>query len=472
MDEGALGWLESNGAAQFAKIVRKVPSLLTMSMKSLIILAPNDAAMERLQVKIGHPLIEIVEIPKVLEVFLNHFAIHPWQSTYPLFRSVTGFGFGSEAPDFKTLGVQHKTKIDQTDLAVISVVMVTAEQLADVTASDGLVNHLESLPYHIFLNIIEAGQIKGKDLVRLCSTSANLKEKCERPFEQTSEQGRVLETIPQLVYSRLLAKEFGITQPLPGKTVRETYVWYSRGGHLCQSIFRKFAEWKHMKAEAEEGRLEYPATIYDMLYETHHDGYTIGSWLLEDETTHYNWDQLSRYEQSKVYESLYPKKPWTLSQRYFFQTIFEDMENPERYVPEMPGYIEDYTPGIRYDYDLMKNEYFGIPDDARFKYAFEDATGLPVTILNTYPLLYSENLRTNPAMLDRDFLRKQIRHRTDELLHFINDNDETLPLRPELEAVRLTDPEIEFILDLHFRVLDPADPLKINSLATCEDILR
>jgi hypothetical protein len=72
------------------------------------------------------------------------------------------------------------------------------------------------------LNFIDTGKIKGKDLVRLCNTSSKLRQLCLKNREYTDAQGRILETIPQYVYSKAL-QEAGLKIE-PGDIPSENYV--------------------------------------------------------------------------------------------------------------------------------------------------------------------------------------------------------------------------------------------------------
>lgn len=130
-----LRWLETNGASEFAKLIRKMPSLLSLMGKSLVILAPNDAAIGRLQAKIGKLSDSNIQLPAIVEIFSNHFSTGPWRADYPMFKSITGFGFGAAPLDFKQLGVQQKAKIGQTDLAVIGVILIDNNQLVAASTS-------------------------------------------------------------------------------------------------------------------------------------------------------------------------------------------------------------------------------------------------------------------------------------------------------------------------------------------------
>jgi len=104
------------------------------------------------------------------------------------------------------------------------------EALQQQTANQQLSKNLESLPYDTFLNIIRQGDIKGTDLLYLCNTSTKLREYCNRSFQVKNKQGDVIQTIPNYLFTSLLADK-GI-QLLPGQDAKEIYKQKVVGGYV------------------------------------------------------------------------------------------------------------------------------------------------------------------------------------------------------------------------------------------------
>lgn len=62
-------------------------------------------------------------------------------------------------------------------------------------------------------------------------------------------------------------------------------------------------------------------------------------------------------------------------------------------------------------------------------------------------------------MLDREYLKTEMRQDMNALTYEMNDQI-------------LTDTEIDFLIDVHFKIMDVNHPLKINDLVTCENLIR
>jgi hypothetical protein len=70
-------------------------------------------------------------------------------------------------------------------------------------------NYLENLPYNVFVNIIDSGEIKGRDLVHLCNSSSKLRAMCLKTREFVDLQGKVYSVKTEYVYRRVL-EQLGI----------------------------------------------------------------------------------------------------------------------------------------------------------------------------------------------------------------------------------------------------------------------
>jgi len=63
--------------------------------------------------------------------------------------------------------------------------------------------YLENLPYDVFVNIIDQGQITGRDLIHLCNSSAKLRQICLKTRQSVDNQGKVYKSESQYVYRRI-----------------------------------------------------------------------------------------------------------------------------------------------------------------------------------------------------------------------------------------------------------------------------
>lgn len=236
---------------------------------------------------------------------------------------------------------------------------------------------------------------------------------------------------------------------------------------LCESILKKMAAWGRFDLDV---FTLYPvSSVYDLLYDPQENGN-------HDATGSYIINCFTRFQPyvSEIDDSLYEKYIDVvdkLTQSYIFG--YENLQK-SRVPMKKQDNIYNHISGLIYDYNLMK-EYFGIQDDDDFKRVYEAETDSTVEILKNYPRLFVAKLKENPHMADRDFLRQHIRGKVNGLMVFLNNSceqDPDEPWRDEIKAVDLTAAEIEFLLDVHFKILDPNHPLKINDLATVDNLTR
>jgi|SRR5579885_2322886 len=67
-------------------------------------------------------------------------------------------------------------------------------------------SYLENLPYDVFIKLIDAGNINGRDLVNLCDTSKKLRNYCLKDRQYTDRNGRIYKTDTEYVYRKFLEK--------------------------------------------------------------------------------------------------------------------------------------------------------------------------------------------------------------------------------------------------------------------------
>jgi hypothetical protein len=141
------------------------------------------------------------------------------------------------------------------------------------------------------------------------------------------------------------------------------------------------------------------------------------------------------------------------------------------YLFEMTDLLHDHVSGVIYNYDLAKREYERVYgedfSDEEFKKRYREEFEVEADVLHIYPILFVEEMKKFPLTFDRDYLRATIRRETDELITWLEDPEEEKGTG-EFEHLKLTDEEVEMLLDAHFRILDGA--LKINDLVTPENL--
>jgi len=266
-----------------------------------------------------------------------------------------------------------------------------------------------------------------------------------------------------------LRKDFNISYD---KSFGDPKLYYKRY-LLASSILNKIKRWTEADVDLYE---LYPTNnIYDLMYDLYSGNHeNVGVNII---------GQIDGMGQDVLDNFL------NLTHEYlFYYNLDEKSDDLEKYGIHIDSKILDNIPdhitGIVYDYDLMKNVYFKIEDDETFIKIYKEATGTDPEILRNYPQIYSSELRKHPKMLDRKYLHEHIRNNSDDHVDFINgeikadvensdnESDNEAEIIPGLLVPKLTDEEIEFLIDIHFRVLNPNDPLKINSLATLENLAQ
>jgi hypothetical protein len=84
-------------------------------------------------------------------------------------------------------------------------------------------NKMEMLDYNTFVNVILYGDIKGKDLINLCSSSRKLNEYCNRSFQPLNNQGMPYGEEQTQYLFRLLLNKAQVKIPL-GRSPRALYI--------------------------------------------------------------------------------------------------------------------------------------------------------------------------------------------------------------------------------------------------------
>jgi len=296
------------------------------------------------------------------------------------------------------------------------------------------------LPKDVFYKLIEDNDIRGKDLISLCVSNSKINYMCNGGNAQD-----------QQLFKRLLLKEFNITR---STNPREDYIKYSKQTLICQSILTKINEWRAFDISNFE--IHGVNNVYDLLYdpdypEDNDNHYAVGSYMIRSSVPVNNKYFIS---------SIYNDQLYILSPSYIFPYFDE---------------IYDHKFGIVYDYNYMKAYYEHMEErnltDTEFGKLFMQHQEISIDVLKNYPALFAAELRQNKYFTDRENLRNILRDRNDELMDFISQAvTEETGLEEDMKDLRWTDEEIEFILDLHFRVI--SNSLKITTIVTCENLMK
>ncbi len=206
-------FLESNGAVLFSKLLREVPILYRAisDPKLFLIFAPDDNIMRQFLKIVEKTAGSLLRSTAAIEVLGNHVMLAPPKNgTY---RSINGLTFNLPKEYRIRLGKKIDTVIDGVGVAIISRPIVLPAQVKKLLAvkTPGVIGTLD---YQNFLNLIQLGGLKGKDLIAFCLSNSAVNNMCNK----TDENGKD-------IFDRLLLTEFGLSRPYrQTHTSRESYV--------------------------------------------------------------------------------------------------------------------------------------------------------------------------------------------------------------------------------------------------------
>lgn len=169
-------------------------------------------------------------------------------------------------PNFNQLSAEQI----QTAYRLILSSGITKEQITKILKEkDNRYSYLENLPYNVFLKIIDAGEIKGKDLIALCNSSPILNGYCNRDYViKNQKTDQLVKIIPQYVFNKLLQKA-GI-RVLPKEIPRRVYI-------------REFVGGKVKKFDEDKDLLNIKGVKFILSYDNRHYSLTVNDELFEDE---------------------------------------------------------------------------------------------------------------------------------------------------------------------------------------------
>jgi hypothetical protein len=218
---------------------------------------------------------------------------------------------------------------------------------------------------------------------------------------------------------------------------------------LCQQLLDKLNLWRYEKLSMFQ--LYEAPNIFDLLYNDRANGN-------HDSTGSYMINQFTGVKDKKYMKDLNKLTPkgmfgeesvlFELTEDNGPDDSFEDREN------------------VIFDYKLLLSV---LKRNSKTFKEYERESDMNADMVKNYPKLYAAKLAENPIMHDMKFLHDNIRKKTNELVKFIIQEREEGT--STFEELILTDEEIDFILSLHRRILDPSDSLTIITLVECKYLI-
>ena len=255
-------------------------------------------------------------------------------------------------------------------------------------------------------------------------------------------------------YTSKLQEEFNYTLPMD----QDPEIFYKK--KFCKRLLNKIRKWGRMDVDV--FTLYETPNIYELLYNSEENGNhdATGSYII-NETTHYP-DVFKNHEEYQEYSEEINK----LSPIGIFgeESVLNEVISDAGALDVVDALADRES--LVYDYKLL-NEI--LERNGKTFEDYEQASGMTRQMIMNYPKLYAAKLAKNPAMLDMEFLHNIIRKRTNELVEFLLEGTELEDVTPE--ELLLTDEEIDFLLSIHRRILDPSDDLTIVSLVKCKNLV-
>ena len=250
-------------------------------------------------------------------------------------------------------------------------------------------------------------------------------------------------------YTAKLREEFKYTSPLSV----DPEILYKK--KFCKRLLEKINKWGNLQVDL--FTLYDAPNVYELLYNPEGNGNhdATGSHLI-NETTH--------YPDSKINKK-YLKELQRLSPIGMFgeeSVLNEVISDVGAY--DVVDALGDRDPLV-YDYKLLEEV---LKRNGKTFEEYEEASGMSRELFINYPKLYAAKLAENPAMHDMKFLHDNIRRKTNNLLEFLVEESE---LDLNVQELFLTDEEIDFLLSIHRRILNPNDNLTIISLVKCKNLI-
>lgn len=202
-------FLRDNGAYIFADLLPRLDPIKTNFRRLTMMLVPTDAAIHRLERNTGRPINELMQWSEGIDIIENHLSIQNLKSEWPVFTSVNDEMYGTSVEDIQKLGFVNFSQIGDIQIRIIDVVITNQRQLDRLKDAK---TSMVRLSRENFRNIVELGQLSGKDLIGFCLSSPAINTLCDKQ----DEHGRN-------IFNQLVEKEFKRQVP-KGESAREYYI--------------------------------------------------------------------------------------------------------------------------------------------------------------------------------------------------------------------------------------------------------
>lgn len=363
-----------------------------------------------------------------------------------------------DSPKFKALS-------EGEQLAVLEQIILTGEILRDELYQLYNTSNLENvsvgptltnLPYEVFVNLIQAGQLEGKDLIQLCNSSAKLREYCDRSFVLNDGQ-----QISQYVF-RLALQAIKIdTDKIIAKysvkgrvlTPKDIYIYYTIGdGVYYDDLAEKLRHVVDIAVERFGWRLEFPKTLGDLLYYQSDYGFEfLGRGGNKDDPDY----TLFNHGHNAIYE---------ISQEDYLDNVFDLDSMASISGKSMEELVEPIYEVFRVIADEEDRQGRQKPGKVRSIVTLEQL----IQIIRNYPEYYRQYLLKNPYPEDqlKQYILMGYKNVTDVLKDYSRD-DALDPL--DLNLLELSQNDISYLIKLHHRII--TGDLKINTPFLKDELL-
>lgn len=171
--------LKENGAEIMAELFNVYHKDLQITEFHLSLFVPTDRVLRFVADSVKIPVVKLGKLSVFKDIILNHhvIAIDVDHNEIISINNNTFAFNGMYLDDNARFTIKKKLKVDvngqMVDVYIINGLLVTDEQKAKLQST-----YLETLPYDLFLKLVETGEIRGKDLINLCNTSTKLQLYC------------------------------------------------------------------------------------------------------------------------------------------------------------------------------------------------------------------------------------------------------------------------------------------------------
>lgn len=204
--------LQGAGADLFSRLLsRSLSGMQALKqLRAQMIFAPTDEALTQLFRQTGTTIATFLGTPSGDCLVSNHLGLK-FSTIDPTIPTLVGKSVAVGQADIQNLGVVRAFKSQNIiPVLIISTVLTDAQELQTLARREGN-PILDALGQQNVNNLITIGGIKGKDLISLCLSNAEMNEFCDRK----DDTGRT-------IFHQLLERDYGIKLE-PNRNARRIY---------------------------------------------------------------------------------------------------------------------------------------------------------------------------------------------------------------------------------------------------------